>query len=376
MSHETTAGRRPMVELRGVSKRYGEVFALSSVDLAVRKGEFVTLLGPSSSGKTTLLNLIAGTSPPSSGRIMIDGRDATALPPSQRGLGMVFQNYALMPHMTVFENIAFPLRVRRMAKAEIAHKVNEVLKLIHLPDIAARKPRELSGGQQQRVALARCIVYNQSLILLDAPLGALDKKLREQMQLEIKRIHAELGITMLNVTHDQDEALTMSDRIVLMNAGRVEQQCGPEELYFKPCSVFAAGFIGDANLFEATVARVDAKTVSLACKEAEAVSGKPAFGLRPGDTIMLLVRPESMRLLAADEPRAANAVEGTLRDSIVLGGAVKHHITLASGAEVVMQESNHVGRIALRRGQPVRVGWAVQDSVVLPRESAAPGSST
>src|SRR3569623_1835847 len=286
MSHETTAGRRPMVELRGVSKRYGEVFALSSVDLAVRKGEFVTLLGPSSSGKTTLLNLIAGTSPPSSGRIMIDGRDATALPPSQRGLGMVFQNYALMPHMTVFENIAFPLRVRRMAKAEIAHKVNEVLKLIHLPDIAARKPRELSGGQQQRVALARCIVYNQSLILLDAPLGALDKKLREQMQLEIKRIHAELGITMLNVTHDQDEALTMSDRSVLMNAGRVEQQCGPEELYFKPCSVFAAGFIGDANLFEATVARVDAKTVSLACKEAEAVSGKPAFGMRPGAMIM------------------------------------------------------------------------------------------
>ena len=367
-----TSSARPMVSLEQVSKRYGDVYALSSVDLTVRKGEFVTLLGPSGSGKTTLLNLIAGTTPPSSGRIMIDGRDATALPPSQRGLGMVFQNYALMPHMTVFENIAFPLRVRRMAKAEIAHKVNEVLKLIHLPDIAARKPRELSGGQQQRVALARCIIYNPSLILLDEPLGALDKKLREQMQLEIKRIHAELGITMLNVTHDQDEALTMSDRIVLMNAGRVEQQCGPEELYFKPCSVFAAGFIGDANLFEATVARVDAKTVSLACKEAEAVSGKPAFGLRPGDTIMLLVRPESMRLLAADEPRAANAVEGTLRDSIVLGGAVKHHITLASGAEVVMQESNHVGRIALRRGQPVRVGWSVQDSVVLPRESAAP----
>src|SRR3569623_2064786 len=306
MSHETTAGSRPMVELRGVSKRYGEVFALSSVDLAVRKGEFVTLLGPSGLGKTTFLNLIAGTTPPSSGRIMIDGRDATALPPSQRGLGMVFQNYALMPHMTGFENIAFPLRVRRMAKAEIAHKVNEVLKLIHLPDIAARKPRELSGGQQQRVALARCIVYNPSLILLDEPLGALDKKLREQMLLEIKRIHAELGITMLNVTHDQDEALTMSDRIVLMSGGRVEQQCGPEALYIKPRSVFAAGFIGDANLFDVNVRGVDSATVSLTSTELQATSGIPPFPVKPGDKVTLLVRPENIRLLAAGDAAVVN----------------------------------------------------------------------
>ena len=361
----------PMVELQQVSKRYGDVVALAAVDLAVRRGEFVTLLGPSGSGKTTLLNLIAGMAQPTAGRILIGGRDATALPPSERGLGMVFQNYARMPHMTVYENVAFPLRVRKLSGAEIAHKVAEVLKLIRLPDIAQRKPRELSGGQQQRVALARCIVYNPSLILLDEPLGALDKKLREQMQLEIKRIHAELGITMLNVTHDQDEALTLSDRIVLMNGGRVEQQCAPEELYFKPCSVFAAGFIGDANLFDAAVTAVNGAAVELSSASGPITSGRPSFPIEPGDAVMLLVRPENMRLLPDGDVGGTNVVEGAVRDSIVLGGAVKHHITLRSGAEVVMQESNHVGRTALRRAQPVRLGWSAQDSVVLPPEGVS-----
>ena len=360
---------RPMVELQQVSKRYGDVVALASVDLVVRKGEFVTLLGPSGSGKTTLLNLIAGMAQPTSGRIVIGGRDATALPPSERGLGMVFQNYALMPHMTVYENVAFPLRVRKLANPEIARKVDEVLKLIRLPDIAQRKPRELSGGQQQRVALARCIVYNPSLILLDEPLGALDRKLREQMQLEIKRIHAELGITMLNVTHDQDEALTLSDRIVLMNAGRVEQQCEPEELYFRPRSVFAAGFIGDANLFDATVAGVDATGVRLTSASGETTSGLPPFPVKAGDAVTLLVRPENVRLLADGSDPGINTVEGTVRDSIVLGGVVKHHVMLRTGIEVVMQESNHVGRTALRRAQPVRLGWSAQDSVVLPPQA-------
>ena len=355
----------PMVELQQVSKRYGEVVALASVDLVVHKGEFVTLLGPSGSGKTTLLNLIAGMTQPTSGRIMIDGRDATALAPSKRSLGMVFQNYALMPHMTVYENVAFPLRVRKLSSAEIARKVNDVLKLIRLPDVAQRKPRELSGGQQQRVALARCIVYNPSLILLDEPLGALDKKLREQMQLEIKRIHAELGITMLNVTHDQDEALTMSDRIVLMNGGRVEQQCGPEDLYFKPCSVFAAGFIGDANLFDARVTAVDSAGVHLSSASGQACSAVPPFAVKAGDAVTLLVRPENIRLLREGGSSAVNTVAGTVRDSIVLGGSVKHYITLRSGMEVVMQESNHVGRTALRRAQEVQLAWSAQDSVVL-----------
>ena len=371
MAAETAGNDQPMVELQQVSKRYGDVVALASVDLVVRKGEFVTLLGPSGSGKTTLLNLIAGMAQPTSGRIMISGRDATSLPPSERGLGMVFQNYALMPHMTVYENVAFPLRVRKLSNQEIAHKVSEVLKLIHLPDIAQRKPRELSGGQQQRVALARCIVYNPSLILLDEPLGALDKKLREQMQLEIKRIHAELSITMLNVTHDQDEALTLSDRIVLMNGGRVEQQCEPEELYFRPCSVFAAGFVGDANLFEAKVTAVDATGVHLTSASGQTISGMPPFPVKAGDAVTLLVRPENIRLLPGGSVPGINTVEGTVRDSIVLGGAVKHYITLRSGTEVVMQESNHVGRTALRRAQHVQLAWSAQDSVVLPPGTAS-----
>ena len=363
--------QRPMVELKGVSKRYGDTVALATVDLRVQKGEFVTLLGPSGSGKTTLLNLIAGMAQPSSGQIFLDGRDATALAPSERGLGMVFQNYALMPHMTVFENIAFPLRVRKLSNKEIEHKVNEALKLIRLPQIGKRKPRELSGGQQQRVSLARCIVYNPSLILLDEPLGALDRKLREQMQLEIKRIHAELGITMLNVTHDQDEALTLSDRIVLMNGGQVEQESSPEELYFRPRTVFAADFIGDANLFDAVATATSPQSVSLRVGDAVFTAGVPAFKVSDGERVTLLVRPENIRLSTDSTALEVNAVPGEVENSIVLGGVVKHHITLAGGKRAVVQEPNHIRRESLHRGQAVKLCWNSVDSVVLPPSKAA-----
>ncbi|MEO8136493.1 MAG: ABC transporter ATP-binding protein [Betaproteobacteria bacterium] len=363
-----------MVELRQVSKRYGTVEALSGIDLFVAKGEFVTLLGPSGSGKTTLLNLIAGMVEPSAGRIIIDGRDATDWPPSQRGLGMVFQNYALMPHMTVFENIAFPLRVRRVPRAEIQRRVKEVLDLVRLPDIAARKPRELSGGQQQRVSLARCIVYNPSLILMDEPLGALDKKLREQMQLEIKRIHSELGITMINVTHDQDEALTMSDRIVLMNQGRIEQEDAPERLYFHPRTVFAADFIGDANLFTGRVAARDGgvdDTVRADTGFGCVAAALPYFAVRSGERVTLLVRPENVRLVECLPDERINCADGVVRDSIVLGGVVKHHVTLADGTGMVVQEPNHLRRNALARGQTVHVAWSAVDCVALPGAPAA-----
>jgi putative spermidine/putrescine transport system ATP-binding protein len=363
-----------MVELRQVSKRYGTIDALSTVDLAIRKGEFVTLLGPSGSGKTTLLNLIAGMVEPSAGRVFIDGRDATDRPPSQRGLGMVFQNYALMPHMTVFENIAFPLRVRRMPGPEVERRVREVLELVQLPDIAARKPRELSGGQQQRVSLARCIVYNPSLILMDEPLGALDKKLREQMQLEIKRLHSALGITMINVTHDQDEALTMSDRIVLMNAGRIEQESAPEELYFHPRTVFAADFIGDANLFAGRVLPGNGNaggTVRAEAAFGPVEAALPHFAIVPGERITFLIRPENVRLVQRLPDEAVNCAAGAVRDSIVLGGVVKHHITLAEGSEIVVQEPNHLRRSALAPGQSVRVAWNAVDCVALPGASGS-----
>jgi len=356
-----------MVELQQVSRRYGAVQALAPVDLQVREGEFVTLLGPSGSGKTTLLNLIAGTVTPSSGRILIRGEDVTHCPPSQRQLGMVFQNYALMPHMTVFENIAFPLRVRRLPKAEIEHKVNEVLKLVRLPDIGPRRPRELSGGQQQRVSLARCIVYNPALILLDEPLGALDKKLREHMQLEIRRLHAELGVTMLNVTHDQDEALSMSDRIVLMNEGRIEQQAAPAELYSAPVSVFAADFLGTSNLITGEVVAVSDEWITLSTGMGEIKC--PASATRParGSQATLLVRPESMDVLAAaaSSPAGCAVVDGTLQDLIVLGSVLRYHIRTDQGTELVAQQQNRRGRLSIERGMPVRLAWPVEDGQLL-----------
>ena len=351
-----------MVELQGVTKRYGEVDALKRVDLTIRKGEFVTLLGPSGSGKSTLLNLIAGMITPSSGRIVIDGRDATTVPTNQRGLGMVFQNYALMPHMTVFENIAFPLQVRHLPKDEIKRKVEQVLDLIQLGHVAGRKPRELSGGQQQRISLARCIVYNPALILMDEPLGALDKNLREQMQLEIKRLHAELGITMLYVTHDQDEALTMSDRIVLMNGGRIEQQGLPDELYFKPATVFSAEFIGSSNLIAGII---ETGPGGLSLRTAIGTFPVPAadYAVSPGDKAMLLVRPENMTLTGGPE---VTGVSGRIDDSILLGGVVRHFVLCEDQSTIIVQELNRPGRPIAKRGDEVRAGWPPAHARLLP----------
>ncbi|MBV7485315.1 ABC transporter ATP-binding protein [Bordetella sp. BOR01] len=356
-----------MVELQQVSRRYGAVQALAPIDLQVRKGEFVTLLGPSGSGKTTLLNLIAGTVAPSTGRVLIRGEDVTHSPPSRRELGMVFQNYALMPHMTVFENIAFPLRVRRLPKPEIERKVREVLELIRLPDVAQRRPRELSGGQQQRVSLARCIVYNPALILLDEPLGALDKKLREHMQLEIRSLHAELGVTMLNVTHDQDEALTMSDRIVLMNEGRIEQQATPAQLYSAPVSVFAADFLGTANLIAGEVSEQSDGWVTLATQVGPLRARVPAAGASPGTRATLVVRPEAIDVVRGDTLPLADqvAVEGTLRDLIVLGSVLRYHVRTAGGQDFVAQQQNHRRHADMQRGMPVRLIWAAEDGQLL-----------
>jgi putative spermidine/putrescine transport system ATP-binding protein len=351
-----------MVELKGIAKKYRDIDALHHVDLTIRKGEFVTLLGPSGSGKSTLLNLIAGVTTPSSGKIFIDGRDATTLPTNQRGLGMVFQNYALMPHMTVFENIAFPLQVRRMPKDEIRRKVEQVLSLIQLGHVADRKPRELSGGQQQRISLARCIVYNPALILMDEPLGALDKKLREQMQLEIKRLHGELGITMLYVTHDQDEALTMSDRIVLMNGGRIEQQGDPNTLYFKPQTVFSAEFIGSSNLIPGAL-----KTGGAGAVIATAIGTFPVppseLELPANNHAVLLVRPENMTLTQV--PGAAS-IPGRLEDSILLGGVVRHYIRCDDKSTIIVQELNQPGRPVPHRGDDVYATWQPPHGRLLP----------
>jgi putative spermidine/putrescine transport system ATP-binding protein len=351
-----------MVRLERCAKSYGGVTALQEIDLTVAKGEFVTLLGPSGSGKTTLLNLIAGMVAPSAGRIFIDGKDATDLRPSRRGLGMVFQNYALMPHMTVFDNIAFPLRVRKLPRAEIRRKVAEVLEMVQLPQVAERKPRELSGGQQQRISLARCIVYNPAIILMDEPLGALDKKLREDMQLEIKRLHRELGITMLYVTHDQEEALTMSDRIVLLTAGRVAQAGTPDELYHRPISTFVANFLGHSNLLEGRVEE-RGPPVRVRTSAAREFLAQPGAEVQVGQSVSVMVRPENVVIAAAsDAPdEMENTVEGTVNESLILGGVVRHYVAIPEGRVFVSVELNRPGLRVLDEGSKVRLGWRAID---------------
>lgn len=348
-----------------LGKDYGQVTALAEVDLEIADGEFITLLGPSGSGKTTLLNLLAGMMSPTSGRILIDSRDVTGVPPAQRNLGMVFQNYALMPHMTIFENIAFPLRVRRLKASEIRARVEKVLALVQLPEVAGRKPAALSGGQQQRIALARALVYEPRIILMDEPLGALDKRLREQMQLELIRIHREVGVTIVFVTHDQEEALTMSDRIVLLNRGRIVQVGTPSELYFKPNSVFSAEFLGDSNLMRGRLGGGASPAVETVHGFKIAVSD--VDGLCEDEEIAVMIRPENIRL--ADQQSAFdNQVEGRLRQSLLTGGSVRHIVTIGEpGREttLVIEELNRVGRIDHLPGARVTLGWSRGDVCVL-----------
>ena len=281
---------------------------------------------------------------------MIAGRDVTHVLVEQRGLGMVFQNYALMPHMTIFENVAFPLRVRRVPEDEIRRRVADVLALVQLPDVAGRKPRQLSGGQQQRVSLARCIVYNPATILMDEPLGALDKKLREYMQLEIRRLHAKLGITMLYVTHDQEEALTMSDRIVLLNHGRIEQSGTPDESVLPPRTVFAADFLGDSSMLDAVVA-APGKPAQLTDRERTAAAGG-GHGTRArhasqGDDP---ARERSSAARRGSGDRSRYRARGLMEDSIVLGSVVRHHIRLPEGGTMWANEFNARGRAEAGRG--------------------------
>lgn len=350
-----------MVRLDTVSKSYGLVQALKPTSVEVRRGEFLTLLGPSGSGKTTLLNMIAGMTSPTTGRVWIDGRDVTDVLPSKRGIGMVFQNYALMPHMTIFENIAFPLQIRRVPRAEIRERVLKVLDAVRLPQVADRKPRELSGGQQQRVSLARCIVYNPSLILMDEPLGALDKNLREQMQLEIRRLHTELGITIVYVTHDQEEALNMSDRIMLMNGGTVEQLATPHDLYFSPCSKFAAEFIGSSTLLPA--AMTGAGTARLGDGSHIQVQ-RGALGGQGH----LLIRPEQMRLAAGPEMDGnENCLKGTLLDTLVTGSTIKHFVSLPGELTVTVQELANERRTVFRPGDTVHVIWPAAAGIFVDR---------
>lgn len=350
------------LQVKDVRKSYGAVTALENTSLEMREGEFLTLLGPSGSGKSTLLMAIAGLNNPDNGEIWIDGKLATYLPPFQRDIGMVFQNYALFPHMTIMENIAFPLRMRGESKESINQKVKEVLEKVQLSHVADRLPRELSGGQQQRIALARCFVYKPSIILMDEPLGALDKKLREALQLEIKHLHEELGITVLYVTHDQEEAMVMSDRICLMNNARIEQIGTPDELYHRPKTIFAADFLGESNFIDVRVKTLQDNIVTTETATGIILSTPLSSPVISGTSAKIMIRPESIRVLSGHET-AQNTLTGEVTDVIVAGGVTKSFVRTAEHA--MLKVSQLTSSEKLQKGQQVHLGWATHTSVLL-----------
>jgi putative spermidine/putrescine transport system ATP-binding protein len=329
----------PDIRLRALVKRYGELAAVDGIDLDVLRGEFFTFLGPSGSGKTTTLRLIAGFERPDGGSVELRGADVSGLPPFDRDVNTVFQDYALFPHMTVAENVEYGLRIRKVAREERRTRVAEALEMVRLPDLGGRRPAQLSGGQRQRVALARAIVCRPQVLLLDEPLGALDLKLRQEMQVELKRIQSEVGITFLYVTHDQEEALTMSDRLAVFNRGRIEQVGAPAEVYERPASEFIAGFVGVSNILER-------------------------------DGRRFTVRPEKVRIVEADAD-GLHTEEGVVRDVAYAGMVTRYLVALDGGGElqVVRQNLETSSTEALeQRGKRVRVGWRDEHTYVIPTD--------
>lgn len=354
------------VRLQNLSKSYQAFKALDNVSLDIAAGEFVSILGPSGSGKTTLLQIIGGFQRPTSGRVHFGSVDVTLLPPQKRDIGVVFQNYALFPHLTVAENIAFPLRARKVPADQIGVRVNQALATVELGGFGERQIAKLSGGQRQRVALARAIVFEPRLILMDEPLSALDKNLRESMQLELRHLHARLGATIIYVTHDQREALTMSDRVVVMNAGRVIQVDSPREIYANPADQFVAGFVGESTLVPVT--RAGGRDVKLGATILRTARDLPA-----GELYLALQAAAILACDAADADPASNYVTGTIRDLIFQGESVKATVELSSGLEISFRSPSHsyIRHTLPNPGEPVRLKLHVEDTVVVPRMKSA-----
>ncbi|WP_338662191.1 ABC transporter ATP-binding protein [Pararoseomonas sp. SCSIO 73927] len=351
------------LSLQGVGKRYGDFVAVHDASLEVASGEFLTLLGPSGSGKTTILMMVAGFVEPSAGRILLDGRDITALPPERREFGMVFQGYALFPHMTVAENVAFPLRVRGLGRAERDAKVRAALDLVQLVRFAERKPSQLSGGQQQRVALARALVFDPALLLLDEPLSALDKKLRAELQEELKALHRRVGRTFINVTHDQEEALSLSDRIAILNHGNLVQVGTPEALYERPATRFVADFLGKSNFIEGE-AEADAGGIALRRGGARVL----ARGLASGRAVLSL-RPEKIALLP-EGGAEDNVVEGRIASWSYLGTGYGLVVETPDLGPIRVHLPAWRAAVAPAEGLPVRLGFS-RDAAVAVTEDAA-----
>ena len=358
------------VEFEGVSKSFdGRTLVVENLDLSVKKGEFLTMLGPSGSGKTTCLMMLAGFETPTSGAIRIEGRSVHELPPRKRGIGMVFQNYALFPHMTVGRNLAFPLEVRGLDAAQCRERVARALRLVRLDGLEDRRPGQLSGGQQQRVAIARALVFEPELVLMDEPLGALDRRLREEMQYEIRRIHKSLGVTMVYVTHDQEEAMVMSDRIAVLRSGDVEQVAEPEVLYEEPERSFVARFIGENNRLHGRVRRVDGDICEVETG-GQIVRALRVAPCRPGDATTLSIRPERV----AVSPEAGlytNELDGIIEDITFLGDHLRVRVNVCGRSDFIAKIPNIVGHGAMLVGDNVRIGWTPTDCRVLDPEDEA-----
>ncbi len=359
---------QPFIRLRGVTKAFGGVTAVDQVSLDIHRGEFFSLLGPSGCGKTTLLRLLAGFESPDAGSVEIDGQDMSAVPPHRRPVNMMFQSYALFPHMTVAGNIGFGLRQAGQTRAAIAARVEEMLQLVQLEGMGGRKPHQLSGGQRQRVALARALALGPKLLLLDEPLGALDKRLRDQTQFELMAIQERLGITFVIVTHDQEEAMTMSSRIAVMRAGRIEQVAPPHDVYEFPNSRYVASFIGDANIFEARLDAVASDSARLSSVEAGALAVDRSIDAAAGATVWLAVRPEKISIATAPPPQAGeNCVAGTVYDIGYLGDMSIYHVALDNGRKVRAAQAN-MRRIADRSiawNDRVWLSWLPSAGVVM-----------
>jgi spermidine/putrescine transport system ATP-binding protein len=352
----------PEVELQTVTKRFGEVIAVDSVSLSVLRGEFLTLLGPSGCGKTTLLRMIAGFERPDTGRVFLAGREVTQLLPHQRDVTTVFQHYALFPHINVFNNVAFGLERRRVTRDEIKSRVAAALDMVRLGGLDKRQPGELSGGQQQRAALARALVVEPRVLLLDEPLAALDLKLRKQMQVELKGLQRRLGISFVYVTHDQEEALTMSDRIVVMNAGRIEQVGRSEEIYERPQTSFVAGFIGVSNIIEGTVEEVTGELSAIRVGNVRV--GAQANGAKAGERVRVLIRPEKISISTEVAP---GVLSGKIDSAVYLGESTQWKVAIEDGQALTVLEQNRepFQSAQARIGQTVFVRWEPSCAVIL-----------